>query len=124
MDAPPAVCAARAGVEDPGYEEPIAAERRVPTADRDERASTALLLSYVEALVKRGVRSDVDVGVDQGRDRVAPGGDRGPEVDVEGTGGHEAVAARDAQVDRPHPGVARPGEHLVEPVGGDREHDP
>lgn len=51
VDAPPDVCAARAGVEDRGYEEPIASDRRVPTGDRDERASAALLLSYLEALL-------------------------------------------------------------------------
>lgn len=50
VDAPPDVCAARADVEDRGYEEPVAAERRVPTGDRDARASAALLLSYLEAL--------------------------------------------------------------------------
>jgi adenylylsulfate kinase-like enzyme len=51
VDAPADVCTARAGVEDRAYEEPIAPDRSVPTADRDERASTALLVSYVEALL-------------------------------------------------------------------------
>jgi len=50
VDAPAAVCTQRAGVEDRAYEEPIAPAHRVPTADRDERASAALLLSYLDAL--------------------------------------------------------------------------
>jgi adenylylsulfate kinase-like enzyme len=50
VDAPADVCTARSGVQDRGYEAPIAPDRRVPTGDRDERASAALLLSYVEAL--------------------------------------------------------------------------
>ena len=50
VDAPPEVCTARAGVEDRAYEEPIAAELRVLTGDRDERASNALLVSYLDAL--------------------------------------------------------------------------
>jgi adenylylsulfate kinase len=48
VDAPPDVCTARAGVADPRYEEPIAPDLRIPTHDRDERSSTAQLLSYVE----------------------------------------------------------------------------
>lgn len=51
VDAPAAVCTARAGVEDRAYEEPIAPDRRVPTGDRDERASAALLLSYLESSI-------------------------------------------------------------------------
>lgn len=53
VDAPPEVCAARSNVEDRGYEEPVAVDRRVPTGDRDARASAALLLSYLEALAAR-----------------------------------------------------------------------
>ena len=49
VDAPAAVCTARSGVADPRYEEPIAPDLRVPTHDRDARASTAQLLSYLEA---------------------------------------------------------------------------
>jgi adenylylsulfate kinase-like enzyme len=48
VDAPAAVCTARAGVADPLYEEPIAPDLRIPTHDRDPRASVAQLLSYVE----------------------------------------------------------------------------
>jgi adenylylsulfate kinase len=48
VDAPPDICTARAGVADPHYEEPIAPALRVPTHDRDERASAAQLLSYLE----------------------------------------------------------------------------
>ena len=51
VHAAPDVCTARAGVEDRGYEEPIGPNLRVPTDDRDERASAALLVSYVEALL-------------------------------------------------------------------------
>lgn len=51
VDAPVEVCASRAGVEDHAYEAPIAADRRVPTGDRDARASAALLVSYLEAVV-------------------------------------------------------------------------
>jgi adenylylsulfate kinase-like enzyme len=49
VDAPADVCAARSDVADHGYEEPIAPALRVPTGDRDARASAALLLSYLEA---------------------------------------------------------------------------
>ena len=49
VDAPADVCTERVGVADPHYEEPIAPDLRVPTHDRDERASTAQLLSYVES---------------------------------------------------------------------------
>jgi adenylylsulfate kinase len=49
VDAPAEVCTARAGVADPRYEEPIAPDLRIPTHDRDARASTAQLLSYLEA---------------------------------------------------------------------------
>jgi adenylylsulfate kinase len=48
VDAPADVCTARSGVADPRYEEPIAPDLRVPTHDRDARASTAQLLSYLE----------------------------------------------------------------------------
>jgi adenylylsulfate kinase len=48
VDAPADVCAVRAGVADSLYEEPIAPDLRVPTHDRDARASAAQLLSYVE----------------------------------------------------------------------------
>jgi adenylylsulfate kinase-like enzyme len=48
VDAPADVCTARVGVTDPRYEEPIAPDLRVPTHDRDERASAAQLVSYVE----------------------------------------------------------------------------
>jgi adenylylsulfate kinase-like enzyme len=51
VDAPAELCTERAGIEDPAYEEPIAPERRVPTGDRDARASAALLVSYLDALV-------------------------------------------------------------------------
>lgn len=53
IDAPAEVCAARSGIDDRAYEEPIAPDRRVPTDDRDARASAALLHSYVEALLTR-----------------------------------------------------------------------
>jgi adenylylsulfate kinase len=49
VDAPADVCTARAGVADPRYEEPIAPALRVPTHDRDARASAAQLLSYLES---------------------------------------------------------------------------
>lgn len=48
VDAPADVCTARAGVADPRYEEPIAPDLRIPTHDRDARASAAQLLSYAE----------------------------------------------------------------------------
>ena len=48
VDAPVDVCTARAGVADPRYEEPIAPDLRIPTHDRDARASAAQLLSYTE----------------------------------------------------------------------------
>jgi len=51
VHAEPDVCTERAGVEDRGYEEPIGAHLRVPTGDRDERASAALLASHVETLL-------------------------------------------------------------------------
>lgn len=50
IDAPAEVCADRAGFADPTYEPPIAPDLRIPTHDRDERASTAQLVSYVESL--------------------------------------------------------------------------
>lgn len=53
VDAPPEVCTQRAGRADPAYEEPIAPDHRVPTGDRDERAATALLVSYLEDLTDR-----------------------------------------------------------------------
>ena len=48
VDAPTDVCTARAGVADLLYEEPIAPDLRIPTHDRDARASAAQLLSYLE----------------------------------------------------------------------------
>ena len=51
VDAPAEVCTARAGLEDRAYEEPIAPAHRVPTGDRDERASTALALAYLESMI-------------------------------------------------------------------------
>ena len=48
VDAPAELCATRAGVADPRYEEPIAPDLRVPTHDRDARASTAQLVSFLE----------------------------------------------------------------------------
>lgn len=51
VDAPADVCASRAGVDDRGYEEPIAPDRRVPTGDRDARASAALLVAHIEGLL-------------------------------------------------------------------------
>jgi len=52
VDAPVELCAERAGLEDRGYEAPIAPDLRVPTGDRDARASAALLLSYLETLTE------------------------------------------------------------------------
>jgi len=49
VDAPADVCTARSGVADPRYEEPIAPALRVPTDDRDARASAAQLLSFLES---------------------------------------------------------------------------
>ena len=49
VDAPTEVCTERVGVADAHYEEPIAPDLRVPTHDRDARASTAQLLSYLES---------------------------------------------------------------------------
>jgi adenylylsulfate kinase len=51
IDAPPEVCIERAGVADPVYEEPIAPDLRIPTADRDARASAAQLVSYLDHLL-------------------------------------------------------------------------
>jgi adenylylsulfate kinase len=51
VDAPADVCTARAGLQDSRYEEPIAPDFRVPTADRDVRASAALLVSHLETLL-------------------------------------------------------------------------
>jgi adenylylsulfate kinase-like enzyme len=48
VDAPADVCTARAGVADPAYEEPIAPDLRVPTGDRDERASVAQVVSFLD----------------------------------------------------------------------------
>jgi adenylylsulfate kinase-like enzyme len=49
VDAPPDRCEARAGRADPTYEEPYAPDLRVPTHDRDPRASVAQVLSFLEA---------------------------------------------------------------------------
>jgi adenylylsulfate kinase len=48
LDAPPEVCAARAGRRDATYEEPYAPELRVPTHGRDVAASVAQVLSFLE----------------------------------------------------------------------------
>jgi adenylylsulfate kinase len=48
VDAPPEVCAARGAPNDAAYEAPIAPELRIPTGDRDARASAAQLLSYLD----------------------------------------------------------------------------
>ena len=48
IDAPADVCTERVGLADPTYEPPIAPDLRIPTHDRDERASTAQLISYLE----------------------------------------------------------------------------
>lgn len=50
VDAPAAVCAERAGRDDPAYEAPIAPAHRIPTDDRDAAAAAALLVAYVEGL--------------------------------------------------------------------------
>ncbi len=50
VDAPAAVCAQRAGRDDPTYEAPIAPTHRIPTDDRDVAAAAALLVAYVEGL--------------------------------------------------------------------------
>ena len=51
VDAPADVCTDRVGVADPRYEEPIAPDLRIPTHDRDARASAAQLMSYLERLI-------------------------------------------------------------------------
>ncbi len=48
LDAPPDVCAARAGRADDDYEAPYAPDLRVPTHGRDIAASTAQVLSFLE----------------------------------------------------------------------------
>lgn len=48
VDAPASQCEARAGRADPGYEEPYAPDLRVPTHDREPRASVAQVLSFLE----------------------------------------------------------------------------
>lgn len=48
VDAPLDRCEARAGRADPDYEEPYAPDLRVPTHDREARASVAQVLSYLE----------------------------------------------------------------------------
>jgi adenylylsulfate kinase-like enzyme len=50
VDAPAEVCATRSGFVDSTYEAPIAADLRIPTHDRDARASSAQLVSYLESL--------------------------------------------------------------------------
>lgn len=49
VDAPADLCTERAGFADPTYEPPIAPDLRIPTHDRDERASTAQLVSFLES---------------------------------------------------------------------------
>ena len=48
LDAPPGVCAERAGRSDADYEEPYAPDLRVPTHGRDVAASAAQVLSFLE----------------------------------------------------------------------------
>jgi adenylylsulfate kinase-like enzyme len=48
VDAPAEQCEARAGRTDAGFEEPYAPDLRVPTHDREPRASIAQVLSYLE----------------------------------------------------------------------------
>ena len=48
LDAPPDVCATRAGRADDEYEAPYAPELRVPTHGRDAAASAAQVLSFLE----------------------------------------------------------------------------
>jgi len=48
LDAPPEVCAVRAGRSDDAYEAPYAPELRVPTHGRDAAASAAQVLSFLE----------------------------------------------------------------------------
>jgi adenylylsulfate kinase len=52
LDAPAALCAERSGRRDEEYEEPYAADLRVPTHDRDPAASIAQAMSFLE---ERGV---------------------------------------------------------------------
>lgn len=48
LDAPAALCTERSGRRDEGFEEPYAADLRVPTHDRDPSASTAQAMSFLE----------------------------------------------------------------------------
>jgi adenylylsulfate kinase len=48
LDAPPALCAERAGRADDGYEAPYAPDLRVPTHDREPAASVAQAVSFLE----------------------------------------------------------------------------
>jgi adenylylsulfate kinase len=48
VDAPPEVCAARAGHADETFEEPYAPDLRVPTHGRDVAASAAQVVSFLE----------------------------------------------------------------------------
>jgi len=52
VDAPAELCTERSGMGDPAYEAPISPDLRVPTDDRDARASAAQLVSYLEALTE------------------------------------------------------------------------
>ena len=52
LAAPAELCAARAGIDDDGFEEPYAPDLRVPTYDRDPAASVAQVVSFLE---ERGV---------------------------------------------------------------------
>jgi adenylylsulfate kinase len=49
VDAPAEQCEARSGRSDAAFEEPYAPDLRVPTHDREPRASIAQVLSFVEA---------------------------------------------------------------------------
>jgi adenylylsulfate kinase-like enzyme len=50
LDAPAALCAQRSGGTDEEFEEPYAADLRVPTHDRDPAASIAQSVSFLETI--------------------------------------------------------------------------
>jgi adenylylsulfate kinase-like enzyme len=50
LDAPAALCAERSGRSDEEFEEPYAADLRVPTHDRDAAASIAQAVSFLETI--------------------------------------------------------------------------
>ena len=62
LDAPPDVCAERAGVVDRSFEEPWAPDLRVPTHGRDALASAAQVMSFLEdrGVTDRGPRHPSD----------------------------------------------------------------